>query len=84
MIRGTKVEQALTDHQVRHRNMVVEIDHSQGGSYRAPGNPIKFSETNEDSYSSPPLLGEHTDETLITLLGKSADDIEQLRSQGII
>lgn len=75
--------QALTDEQVLHRNMVVEVEHSQGGTIKMPGNPIKLSETHEDTYSSPPTLGEHTDEVLAAL-GKSAEEIAQLKEEGII
>jgi crotonobetainyl-CoA:carnitine CoA-transferase CaiB-like acyl-CoA transferase len=76
--------QALTDPQVLARNMVVEVPHSQGGTIKMPGNPIKLSETHEDSYSSPPRLGEHTDEVLRDLLGKSDDEIAALRAREVI
>lgn len=75
--------QALSDEQVVHRNMVVEIEHSLGGSFRAPGNPIKLS-AHEDHYTSPPLLGEHTEEILGRWLGKSDKEIEVLRHEGVI
>ena len=39
------VARALTDVQVQARDMVVEIGHPEGGSFRATGNPIKLSET---------------------------------------
>ncbi len=77
-------EQALNSPQVMARNMVVEVAHSQGGTVRMPGNPIKLSETYDDTYSSPPVLGEHTGEVLCGLLGLSADDVAQLRSDGVI
>ena len=52
--------QALNDPQVRHRNMFVDLRHPQGGGSRVPGNPIKFSAQDEESFSPPPLLGAHT------------------------
>ncbi len=52
--------QALNDPQVRHRNMFVDLRHPQGGGSRVPGNPIKFSAHDEESFSPPPLLGAHT------------------------
>lgn len=76
--------QALSDPQVLARNMVVEVPHSQGGSVKMPGNPIKLSETHEDTFTSPPRLGEHTDEVLGELLGMSADDIAALRADGVV
>ena len=53
--------QALADPQVRHRNMVVDVQHPLGGCSPVPGNPIKLSEDDEQSYAPPPLLGTHTE-----------------------
>ena len=52
--------QALNDPQIRHRNMFVDLRHPQGGGSRVPGNPIKFSAQDEESFSPPPLLAAHT------------------------
>ena len=65
------VGHALADVQVQARDMVVEIGHPEGGSFRTTGNPIKLSETPCESYDPPPLLGQHTDEVLAGLCGKS-------------
>ncbi|MDQ7027152.1 MAG: CaiB/BaiF CoA-transferase family protein [Anaerolineae bacterium] len=78
------VAQALNDVQVAARNMVVEVEHPNGTTYHAPGNPVKMSDTYEDSFSPPPLLGQHTDEILKDLLGKSDEEIATWRSNGII
>lgn len=76
--------QALSDPQVVHRNMVVEYDHPNGQTMRAPGNPVKFSRSDEESFTSPPLLGAHTNEVLESVVGLSAERIEELRSKKII
>ncbi|MDE0202798.1 MAG: CoA transferase [Rhodospirillaceae bacterium] len=78
------VGHALADVQVQARDMVVEIGHPDGGSFRTTGNPIKLSETPCDSYDPPPLLGQHTDEVLSGLCGKSAADLARLREAGVI
>ena len=78
------VARALTDVQVQARDMVVEIGHPEGGSFRTTGNPIKLSETPGDSYDPPPLLGEHTDEVLASFCGKSDADLARLRGAGVI
>lgn len=77
-------EQALNDVQVRDRNMVVTVEHPEGGRVEMPGNPIKLSETYEDSYAPPPLLGQHTDAVLIELAGLSEEKIAQLREAKVI
>jgi CoA:oxalate CoA-transferase len=76
--------QALSDPQVLHRNMVVEVRHPNGKATRAPGNPIKLSRSNEESFSSPPLTGQHTDEVLASLLKLPAARIAELRAQNAI
>lgn len=78
------IAQALSDVQVVARKMIVEVEHPQGGSVRMPGNPIKLSDTYEDTFSPPPLLGQHTECVLKSLLGKSDADIQTLREQGAI
>lgn len=75
--------QALSDPQTLSRDMVVEVAHTQGGSVKMPGNPIKLSD-HQDTYTSPPRLGEHTDEVLTDLLGKSATEIALLHEKGIV
>ncbi|MEE2779838.1 MAG: CaiB/BaiF CoA-transferase family protein [Myxococcota bacterium] len=77
-------EQALSDPQVLAREMVVEVDHPEGGSVQMPGNPVKLSHTPTTQYTPPPLLGQDTDETLRWLLKYSDADIERLRKEGAI
>jgi len=79
-----RFSQALADSQVRHRRMVVEIPHPTGGSVEAPGNPIKLSLDDEDSYSAPPLLGQHTDAVLQRLLGYDPTRIARLKQQKVL
>ena len=76
--------QALHDPQVRHRNMVVPLRHPNGTTTHVPGNPLKFSRTDEESFSSPPLLGADTDDVLGGLLGLSGERIAALREQKTI
>ena len=78
------LEQALRDPQVVARNMVVEVEHPEGGSVKMPGNPVKLSATNDDGYAPPPLLGQHTDEVLGSLLGLSDGELTDLRTKGVI
>ena len=74
---------ALADDQVLSRNMVVDVPHVDGGTFKAVGNPVKIS-GHEDTWESPPKLGQHTDDVLRDMLGKSADEIEKLRADGTI
>ena len=78
------LEHALNDVQVQARNMVVTVPHPDGGEVQMPGNPVKMSATDADTYTSPPLLGQHTDDVLRELLDKSDDDIAALRAAGTV
>jgi len=62
----------------------VEVEHPLGGSAKVVGNPIKLSDTYEDTFSSPPLLGQHNEEVYSTLLGLSAEEISALLEAGVI
>lgn len=75
---------ALSDPQVLHRNMVVEISHPNGETTMAPGNPIKLSRSHEDTFSPAPLVGQHTEDVLKELMGYQDKKIAELRSKGVI
>ena len=76
--------EALNDPQTRARNMVVDVPTPFGRSVPQPGNPIKLSDTHEDNFTPPPLLGQHTNEVLSQWLGKTETELANLRQQGII
>ena len=79
-----KFSDALNDEQVKHRNMIVEVEHPDGGFVKMPGNPVKMSYTNEESYSSPPHLGTNTREILKNWSKYQDDEIESLENEKII
>jgi len=75
------VAEALADPQIAHRQMVREVAHTLGGEIRVLGNPIKFSRSGENEFSSPPTLGQHTESVLREVLGYTPEQIETLRQQ---
>jgi 2-methylfumaryl-CoA isomerase len=54
------------------------------GSYLVPGSPLDFSNEQRLVPRRAPLLGEHTDEVLSTVLGLSGGQIGQLRAKGVV
>ncbi len=78
------MEDLFADPQVLHREMVVDVPHETIGTLRLSGVPIKYSETPASVRLPPPLLGQHTDEILVDVLGYSQGQIEALRRQGAI
>jgi CoA:oxalate CoA-transferase len=81
------LDKALADPQVLDREMVVTVDYTEGGQLRQVGNPLKLSATPPEirkKFLSPPTLGQHTEEVLITRLGYTKENVEELRREGII
>jgi formyl-CoA transferase len=77
------VADVFSDPQVIDREMVVQIEHPEAGKIKMAGIPIKFSATPAQIRSHPPLLGEHTDEVLLSL-GYSHEQIETFRKRNVI
>ena len=78
------MESLFTDPQVRHREMIAEVPHPTIGTLRLTGVPVKYSSTPGTIRLAPPLLGEHTDEILSSVLEYSPDRIDALRRNGIV
>lgn len=78
------LSQALSDEQVLHRNMVVDLPHPEGGSTKGPGNPIKLSRSNQESYTPAPTLGQNTESVLSELLGMNEAEIAALKDKKVV
>ena len=67
--------------------MLQDLPHPTLGplsDIKAPGFPIKFSNSPGDFDHSAPLGGQHNEEILGGLLGIEKKEIEKLKSEGII
>jgi formyl-CoA transferase len=78
------IPEALSDPQAQALNMVVEVPHPRAGRIRMIRSPLNFSRTPVAIIRHPPILGEHTQEVLVDLLGYEPEAIDQLRAQEII
>jgi formyl-CoA transferase/CoA:oxalate CoA-transferase len=76
------IAEALADPQVQARSMVVEIDHPTAGTFKTAGNPIKLGQ--EERFSPPPTLGEHTREVLREIANFGKDEIDAMEARGTI
>jgi len=74
-------EDLANDEHVNGRNMWVELDHPQRGTWYNVGMPIKLSDSPAVIKRSP-LLGEHTEEILKDVLGYTEEKISQLKTSG--
>jgi len=79
-----KEDEVARDPNVTAREMIVEMDHPLGFTYRTMATPIKFSDTPVSVESVPPSLGQHTEAVLSTLLGYNNKDIAELKKEGVI
>jgi crotonobetainyl-CoA:carnitine CoA-transferase CaiB-like acyl-CoA transferase len=78
------IAQVFEEPQVRARGVRIELDHAAAGKLPLVASPMRFSETPLEYRLPPPLLGEHTDELLRGLLGKSDAQIAQLRAEDVV
>jgi crotonobetainyl-CoA:carnitine CoA-transferase CaiB-like acyl-CoA transferase len=77
------IDEVFSDPHMRHRQMVIEVDHPQHGKTKQIGFPVKLSDTPWKVRLPVALMGEHTDEVL-SELGCSEDEISKLREDGVI
>jgi len=78
------LEQALGSDQAAARELVRTVAHPTLGSIGMLPQPAKFQREPAGAVTREPLLGEHTDEVLGSLLGMGAGDIQQLRAAGVV
>ena len=78
------VAEALDGEQVRARGLLLEVEHPTLGPGRYLASPIHLRGAGRGSRRPPPLLGQHTQEVLAERLGLSANEVEELRRQGVV
>jgi len=74
----------FADPQVRSRGLRVDLPHPLAGTVPQVASPMRLSATPVEYRLPPPLLGEHTDEILASLLGLPAERIARLRHDEVI
>jgi crotonobetainyl-CoA:carnitine CoA-transferase CaiB-like acyl-CoA transferase len=77
------VPEAVDDPQIRHNDMIADIEHPAVGSIRVTGVPVKMHGTPGAVRLPPPLQGQHTEE-LLAELGYAAGEIESLRAEALV
>jgi len=77
------IDRVFNEPQVRHRGMLLEIEHPTAGKVRMAGMPLKFSNTPASVRLPPPLLGQHTEEVLASWLGMGDKEIAELKRKSV-
>ena len=62
----------IDDAHLKVREMIVDVPHSQRGTFKTVGSPLKLSDSPVEIRQSP-LLGEHTEEVLREVMGYDKD-----------
>jgi formyl-CoA transferase len=77
------IKELVEDKALAERRTMVKVEHPRRGVFKTVGCPLVLSDSPVEVQTSP-LLGEHTEEILRGLLGYSQQDIDQLRTAGVI
>jgi formyl-CoA transferase len=82
--RINSIPEVFAHPQAQAREMAQETEHPSAGTIKVPGFPYKLSNTPAEVRMPPPLLGQHTEEVLTSLLNYSSEDITSLRDKKAI
>ena len=77
------MKELAEEQSLRATGTVVEVDHPTRGKYLSVGNPIKMSDSVSDVKRSP-LLGEHTEEILRSVLNLDDAQVAQALASGAL
>jgi Predicted acyl-CoA transferases/carnitine dehydratase len=76
------LDQVVQDPQVIEQNLIMTLNHPLGGKISLVGNPIKTASFSQgEEFTAPPLLGQHTHEILVDLLGYTEEKFKKLKRE---
>jgi crotonobetainyl-CoA:carnitine CoA-transferase CaiB-like acyl-CoA transferase len=78
------IEETVNHPHLRARGTVRTIEDPIAGKFDVPGMPLKFSAFPEALPLEAATLGQHNGEVLSDLLGRSDQEIEELRTAGVL
>ena len=71
------------DRQIRARGTLIDLEVPGAGMCTFQGSPLHMSDA-PVTYTRAPMVGEHNDQILADVLGKSREQIEAFREEGVI
>jgi crotonobetainyl-CoA:carnitine CoA-transferase CaiB-like acyl-CoA transferase len=78
------IKEVFEEPQVIARGMKIELPHAAAGKVPLVASPMKFSGTPLQHDIPPPVVGQHTDEILRTVLKKTDAEITALKAAGAV
>ena len=78
------VQGTLEHEHVLARDMVKEVEHPACGTIKMVNTPVKWSDSKPGIRMPPPTLGQHTDEILLEVLEMTNEDVQSLKSEGVV
>ncbi|MSP41353.1 MAG: CoA transferase [Deltaproteobacteria bacterium] len=76
------VAEVLDDPQVRHLDLIEELEHPKAGKLKFVGGPVRFDNLAKQTSTPPPLVGEQSAKVLAEL-GYNDDAFIALQAQGV-
>ncbi len=77
-------EEVANDPQIKHRDMIIEVEQPLSGKVKLSGSVYKMSQTPGNRKYPIPLVGEHNEEIFGKLLGIDKSELEKLKTEGVI
>ena len=74
-------DEMVNDPQIKHNEMIIEIEHPTIGKVKTTGFPVWFSDTPQKIYKSAPLLNEHSKEILKEFCDYNEEGINTLTTK---
>jgi crotonobetainyl-CoA:carnitine CoA-transferase CaiB-like acyl-CoA transferase len=78
------VDEVMHDPHMHERGFLDDIDHDEIGRITVPTSPLRFHGADRRKTTPSPKLGQHNDEIYGGWLGLSADEISELKHDGVI
>ena len=79
-----RLSEVFSDPHVLARGNIIEMTHASGVPMKLVANPVRLSRTPPSYRIAPPDLGQHTQDVLQDWLALSHDEMQALKSKGII
>jgi formyl-CoA transferase len=76
-------DELLHDPHLRKRGTFATVQHPVRGDFTMPAWPVKMSDTDVE-VTCAPLLGQHNEEVYAEVLGYTAEELAELREEGVI